>query len=74
MDHKVVIVGTWAGIPENGPLAELGTGGTRTSVTTYGKVVVIQLTFMLDEVDDWKRWLVVVVCEDEVVGEGSMAP
>jgi hypothetical protein len=37
-------------------------------------VVVIQFTFTLDVVDDWKRWLVVVVCEDEVVGEGSMAP
>jgi hypothetical protein len=74
MYHKVVIVGVWIGIPENGPLAELATGGTGTSATTYRKVAVIKFTFTLDEVDDWKRRLVVVMCEEKVIGEGSIAP
>jgi hypothetical protein len=84
MDHKEAIIGTIdrrfvnivasVGIPENGPLVELATIGTCTRVAKYKKAAFTHFTFTLHEVGDRKRRLVFVVCEEEVVGGGSMAP
>jgi hypothetical protein len=84
MDHKEAIIGTIdrrfvnivasVGIPENGPLVELATIGTYTRVAKCKKATFTHFTFTLHEVDDRKRRLVFVVCEEKVVGGGSMAP
>jgi hypothetical protein len=74
MDHKVVFVEAGVGVPEDGLLAELATGGTGTSIKIYKKVAVKQLSSTLDVFNDRKRRLAAVVCEEEVVGGGSMTP
>jgi hypothetical protein len=74
MDHKVVFVGGGVGIPEDGLLAELATGGTWTRVNIYKKLAVKQLSFTLDEVDDRKGRLAAVVCEEKFMGGGSTTP
>ena len=54
MDHQIVFVGTGVGIPEYGPMIELATCGTRTSVTKYREMVVKDMAITLDKVNDWE--------------------